>query len=158
MKKTTATMLALGACLLIGSQSPAQDNQQRQPVILPADAKAIFLAQMLGHMVSLDAIVAALGKGDYPAAANVAAVDLGVSRFQDAGAGAPKGPGLGIGKHLPEEFRAIGGRFRQAANDFADLARTMPAAPDGTQQRELFAALAAVTRECRVCHDSYRIE
>ena len=158
MKKTTATMLALGACLLIGSQSPAQDYQRRQPVTLPADAKAIFLAQMLGHIVSLDALVAALGQGDYRSAAEIADIDLGVSRFQDAGKEQEQGPGLGIGEHLPIEFRAIGGRFRKAAKDFAVLARSMPAEPPGAQQRALFTSLAAITKDCRVCHASFRIE
>ena len=158
MTKTIFGVILLAATCLVWQPVLAQDQLRRQPVTLPADAKAIFLAQMLGHMVALDAVITALGRGDYAAAAEVAANEIAVPRFQDAGGGSDSGPGLGVGEHLPEAFRAIGKRFRSAAGDFAETARAMPAAPSGAQQQAVIAALGEITNECRACHDAYRFE
>lgn len=148
----------LGTVAALGAQALAEDYPRREPVTLPADAKAIFLAQMLGHMVALDSIVVALGKGDYAAAAGVAEVELAVPRFQRSGDGEAEGPGLGIGKHLPAEFRAIGKRFRAASGALAELARSLPSDPSAGQVQMVAKALGRITTECRICHDSYRIE
>ncbi len=158
--KTLLGGVLLAAVCLAGLQSSAQQYPRREPVALPADAKAIFLAQMLGHMVGLDGVITALGRGEYQSAAEIAGAELGTPRFQDAEAGQSRdqGPSLGIGKHLPAEFRAISKRFREAANDFADLARTMPDDPSAGQQQALAAALSRITNQCRICHDAYRIE
>lgn len=145
MRQTLAAGLLI--LVLAGQSAMAADYPTRNPVSLPADVKAIFLAQMLGHVVSLDAIVAALGLGDYQAAAAVAGEDLGVSRFQEAG-----------GEHLPEDFRAISARFRQAARDFAAEAAAMPAEPAAPELQSLIGALGEITAECRACHDAFRIE
>ena len=151
-------MALLGTVAALGTQALAEDYPRREPVTLPADAKAIFLAQMLGHMVALDTIVVALGKGDYAVAAEVAEADLAVPRFQKSGDGEAEGPGLGIGKHLSDEFRAIGQRFRAASGDFAEIARGLPGDPSAGQMRMVTKALGRITTECRICHDSYRIE
>ena len=160
MTKKLLGILVLSTFLLVSLQVPANSPPSRVPITLPADSKAILLAQMLGHMVGLDGIVTALGQGDYDAAAKIASTELGTPRFQDASASRKKaqGPGLRIGQHLPAEFREIGGRFRSAANAFADLARSMPDKPSGVQQQALTAALSKVTNQCRICHDRFRIE
>ena len=158
--KTLLGGVLLAAVCLAGLQSSAQQYPRREPVALPADAKAIFLAQMLGHMVGLDGVIRALGRGEYAAAAEIAGTELGTPRFQDAETGQSHepGPGLGIGQHLPAEFRAISKRFRKAADEFAGLARGMPDAPSAEQQQALAAALSRITNQCRICHDAYRIE
>jgi len=148
----------LAAFCLVGQQASAQERSQRELFTLPAEAKAIFLAQMLGHVVGLDGVITALGRGDYKAAAEIAGSELGTPRFQDAGTGQDQGPGLGIAEHLPAEFRAISRRFREAANQFGELARRMPDTPSSEQHRALVAALSKVTNQCRICHDSYGIE
>lgn len=155
MKKIVAVIFSV-IVGLICVQTFAQDYPRRNPISLPADAKAILLGQMLGHIVSLDDIVTALGKGDYAMAAQVASDQLGTPRFQKDNS--EQGPGLGIGEYLPEEFREISKRFRSAADDFATLAASMPSTPSGEQQQALFAALSKITNECKTCHDSYRIE
>ncbi len=159
MKKLLGGFLLAAVCLA-SLQTWAQQYPRREPVALPADAKAIFLAQMLGHMVGLDGVITAVGRGEYKSAAEIAKTELGTSRFQDAEAGqsGEQGPGLGIGQHLPAEFRAISRRFREAANEFADLALAMPVDPSSEQQRALAAALSKITNQCRICHDAYRIE
>ncbi len=159
MKKLLGGFLLAAVCLA-SLQTWAQQYPRREPVALPADAKAIFLAQMLGHMVGLDGVITAVGRGEYKTAAEIAKTELGTPRFQDAEAGQSReqGPGLGIGQNLPAEFRAISRRFREAANEFADLALAMPVDPSSEQQRALAAALSKITNQCRICHDAYRIE
>ena len=152
MRHAIAAALLSIALGLYGVQASAEDYPERKAVTLPADAKAIFLAQMLGHVVSLDAIVTALGKGDYAAAA-AAADEMGVPRFQEG-----EGPALGLGEHLPEDFRAIGLEFRQASIAFAEQARNLPSEPSASDLQSLMGGFAEVTNACRSCHDSFRIE
>ena len=149
----------LAAFCVFNVQTSAQQYAQREPITLPADAKAIFLAQMLGHVVGLDDVVTALGESNYKAAAEIASTELGTPRFQDTEGQAPdQGPGLGVGQYLPQKFRAISWRFRKAANEFAELASGMPNSPSAEQQQAAIAALSKITNQCRICHDSYRIE
>jgi len=160
MKRRTLTILLLASLCLSSSGLLAQEQQRRRSVTLPADAKAIFLAQMLGHVVSLDGIVTALGEGDYVAAAQIADAELGVARFQKNASEQKKseGPGLGIGSYLPEDFRATSLRFREVSTEFAALARNMPRQPSSEQHQSLMVALSKMTNQCRICHDSYRVE
>ena len=160
MMKKVLGMLLLAAFCLVSLQTSAQQYPRRESVTLPADAKAILLAQMLGHIVGLDGIITALGQGEYESAAEIASTELGTARFQDAetGQNQEQGPGLGIGQHLPAEFRAISRRFRKAAIEFADLARGIPDVPSAEQQQALATALSKITNQCRICHDSYKIE
>lgn len=155
MRRTIRGILLLTGVCLAGQQALAQDLR-RQPITLPADVKAIFLAQMLGHVVSLDRVVTALGRADYRTAADVAASEMAVGRIEDTGG--TQGAGLGIGEHMPEEFRAVARRFAEAAREFAGLARAMPEAPSGEQHQALAAALGKITNQCRDCHDSFRVE
>jgi cytochrome c556 len=155
-KKITASLVLAAVCF-ISIQSSAQQYPRREPIALPADAKAILLAQMLGHIVGLDGVVTALGQGKYKSAAHVARTELGTPRFQDA-EDRQEGPGLGIAQHLPDKFRSMSRRFREAANAFAELADGMPDRPSAEQQQALAAALSKITNQCRICHDSYRIE
>ena len=81
MTKKILGMFLLAAFCLVKVQISAQP--QREPITLPADAKAILLAQMLGHVVGLDYIVTALGEGNYEVAAEIASTELATPRFQD---------------------------------------------------------------------------
>ncbi len=139
----------------------ADEFARRQPVELPADAEAVFRAQMLTHVVSLNDILKALAAGDYEEAARVVDGGMGIARGAGAdltGAaapGGPAGPGLGYGRYMPERFLELGGRFHAAANDFADLARALPAEPSAAEHQALLGALADVTTQCAACHDSF---
>lgn len=163
MRRIVWGAMAPAVVALAMSEGIAQEAGSRRPVELPPDAEAVFRAQMLTHIVSLDGIVAALGKGDYGTAADIAAAGMGVARgegddLSGAKAGGEPGPGLGLGRFLPAEFLAIGQRFHGAANDFAAAARAMPAEPSPAEQQALMAALGKVTAECRTCHDSFRLK
>lgn len=157
VRRSLVGILMILAVASVGPSSLAADYPTRTPVTLPADVKAIFLAQMLGHVVSLDAVMTALGTGDYATAAEVARSELAVSRFQKS-AGEGQDQQLGVGEHLPEAFRAIGIRFREASQAFAEAAAAMPDAPSAAELQALIGRFAKVTNACRDCHDSYRIE
>ncbi|MDJ0895532.1 MAG: hypothetical protein QNJ92_10370 [Alphaproteobacteria bacterium] len=156
MTKPTHVLLLLAGLCLAAPTALGDQHLRREPISLPKDVKAIFLAQMLGHVVALDGVVTALGKGDYQAASDIAASEMGSPRIADTGG--TEGPGLGIGKYMPEKFRAITKDFKSAADDFAALARSMPAEPSAEQHRALAASLSGITKQCRVCHDTFRVE
>lgn len=161
---TTWRRAVLGAAvfgLTTAAPLAADDFPRREPVTLPPDVEAVFRAQMLTHVVSLNDILTALAAGEYEKAAEVVDGGMGIARGAGAdltGAtqpGGPAGPGLGYGRHMPERFLELGSRFHQAANEFAAVARTLPAEPSAGDHRDLLAALANVTTQCAACHDSF---
>lgn len=156
MIKPIRTILLLAALCLAAPGASGDEYMKRERISLPEDVKAIFLAQMLGHVVALDNVVTALGKGDYEAAAKIAASEMGSPRL--TATGGLTGPGLGIGEHMPEKFHTIAGNFRDAANDFAALARSLPKTPSNEQHRALAVALGNITTQCRICHDTFQVE
>jgi hypothetical protein len=158
------TLAAAALCVsTVAATATAQEFPRREPVELPADVEAIFRAQMLTHIVSLDSILTALAKGDYAAAASVVDGGMGVPRAggidvsgRTEPGGAP-GPGLGFGQYMPPKFVEIGGRFHEATTTFATLAKSLPAQPTAEQHMELLGALADVTAQCKACHDSFLV-
>ncbi|MFW5834336.1 MAG: hypothetical protein ACOCYE_09575 [Pseudomonadota bacterium] len=141
----------------------AQDFPRREPVDLPPEVEAVFRAQMLTHIVSLNDILKALAKGEYEAAAVVVDGGMGIARgagLDLTGAtepGGEAGPGLGYGRYMPEKFITLGNDFHEAANAFAELARSLPAEPSAEQHLQLTGALADVTSQCAACHDSFMV-
>lgn len=160
--RLTIGVLVLAVLLASAPSASSDELPTRRPVELPPDAKAIFMAQMLGHVVSLDAIVTAIAEGDFDAAAGVARQEMGVPREggDDAAQSADDvlGPGLGLGEYLPDDFKAIGVRFHEAANRFAEVAAGMPAEPSTADHRALIGALAGITHQCRDCHDQFTVQ
>ena len=157
MKKTLGIIMLTGLCL-INLQTAAQQPQQRESLTLPAAAKAIILGEMRGHIVALDAVITALGHGDYKGASKVASSELGVLRFQNDAHAKGQGSGLDVGQHLPVGFRMIGQDFRKAGNRFAQMAEKMPKNPSSDQHQALYGALSEITHQCSICHDSYKID
>ncbi|TVQ31458.1 MAG: hypothetical protein EA356_14245 [Geminicoccaceae bacterium] len=165
MNKTwrPAAVTVLAWCCLTSSAVASDELPRREPIELPPAAEAIFRAQMLTHIVSLDAILTALAAGNYAAAAAVVDGGMGIARGggidlsgRTEADGAP-GPGLGYGQYMPTGFLERGERFHEAANDFANLARSLPTAPSADDYRTVLGALADVTAQCAACHDSYRV-
>lgn len=166
MKKKTFAYFGLLASIVatIGLGTvPTRAAEQITPasVELPAEIKAVFLAQMLGHVVGLDTIMNALANQNYKGAAVAARTAMGVPRgegddLSGSVKGGQPGPGLGIGKHLPKAMKAIGARFHKAANSFADLADKVGES-DKIDHIAIYQALSKVTNQCRDCHDRFTI-
>lgn len=161
--RLAAVKLAMAGLALAtaGGAATAEQPPTRQPIEMPADAEAIFRAQMLGHIVSLDAMMQALARGDYERAAQVAEREIVPAREQGVDAsgrpaadGAPT-EGVGIAAHVPERFLEIAADFHAAGERFAMRARSMPTSPSDVEHRALYAAFADVTAQCRTCHDSF---
>ncbi len=180
VKIAFCAMLMMGLPVIGGASAIAADD--RTPVTLPPEIKARFLAEMRGHMGNLDDILSALAEGNFNEAADVAAIhmDFGHSvwggmmeegmsadqaiqmkemmRSQGMGMGQGQGMGKGMGRFMPEDFRAMGGSFHEAAAVFATRARAAAARPTVKDYRETTEALQEVTAACRGCHEVFRVE
>ncbi len=177
-------ILAIGV-VAAQSQVSAQDDP-RVAVSLPPEVGADLLAEMRTHMANLDDIVAALAEDDFAEAARVADIHMtfghhrwikmvesgatdqeiaaAKARFKEmhrAGGGQRRGGmgmGPGIGRFMPEDFRAMGASFHEAAEAFAETAKSVATPPAPADYRAVFAALQEITTTCRACHDAFRIE
>lgn len=68
------------------------------------------------------------------------------------------GMGRGFGRFMPEEFRAIGASFHEAADAFATAARAAASPPTSKDYSTILQELGGVTAACRSCHDDFRIK
>ena len=69
-----------------------------------------------------------------------------------------QGMGKGMGRFMPDDFRAMGAVFHEAASAFAKRARAAASPPSAVDYKETTEALQTVTSSCRGCHDAFRIE
>ncbi len=143
-----------------------------------------ILTEMRQHMDTLDDVVAALAAGDFPEAAEIAEtrMDFG-HRMGEPMAAAGASPeeirarrermrelgwepgqgwgrtgGMGPGRFLPEDFRAMGQVFHEAAQEFATTARAVGDPPASEDYADVIGALQFVTSTCRSCHATWRFE
>jgi hypothetical protein len=65
--------------------------------------------------------------------------------------------GMGPGRFVPDDFRAMGQTFHQAAQEFAATAREVGNPPTVADYENVLAALQFVTSTCRSCHATYRL-
>lgn len=177
-------ILAIGS-IAARSQVAAEDDP-RTVVSLPPEVGAGFLAEMRSHMANLDDIIAALAEDDFAAAARVADIHMtfghrrwiamaegGATEEEIASAKARfeqmrkshagqrrggMGMGPGFGRFMPEDFRAMGALFHEAAASFAETARSVAAAASPADHRAVLGALQEITTACRACHDAFRVE
>ncbi|NIA71576.1 cytochrome c [Pelagibius litoralis] len=179
-------ILILAAGFMATQNQGLADDDPRTALPLPPEVGAGFLAEMRTHMANLDDIVAALAEDDFEEAARVADIRMtfghhrwirmaedGASEEEIASAktrfkqrhesrggqrGGGMGMGSGFGRDMPEDFRAMGASLHEAAESFAQTARSVatPAMPG--DYRAVFGALQEVTNSCRACHDAFRIE
>ena len=151
----------------------AEETDHRNLVEMPPKMQQHFLANMRGHFVSLDAIIAALADKDFEKAADIADNQLGMRKrhqCEDAGHENHKGhhqeldhksvsrelasdkspEHKGFGKVMPPEMKAMGMQLHHAASEFATVAR------NGDTQESL-KALQNVTSACVACHQAFRV-
>lgn len=143
------TLTVALCCVLAHAQAaePTAPADPRTLVEMPATAQSVMRQDMLNHLSTLNAIVAALGKGDLNGAATTAEQQLGrASMGRHRGTGMM---GMGPGRFMSPEMRDIGWRMHDAADAFATIARK------GDAQKAI-AALEQVTTSCVTCHATYR--
>jgi hypothetical protein len=119
----------------------------RQLVKMPAPMQEHMLANMRDHLVAMGEVQAALGKGDFDRAADIAEQRIGVSSLlaHDASHMAP---------YMPKGMQDIGTTMHRTASRFART--TQEAAVTNDMPRAL-GALAEITQQCAACHAGYRL-
>jgi len=65
--------------------------------------------------------------------------------------------GMGPGRFVPDDFRAMGQTFHEAAQEFAATARDVGEPPTVTDYENVLSAMQFVTSTCRSCHATYRL-
>ncbi|MEJ2592937.1 MAG: hypothetical protein P8178_16380 [Candidatus Thiodiazotropha sp.] len=137
--------LILSAALLLSftTRTSLSADDTRQLVELPSMMQAHMLSNMRDHLISLNAILQHLDKGELDQAAELAESRLGMSSLELHGASHMAG-------FMPEGMRNIGTRMHQAASRFALKAQEGEPLP-------AYRALSEITTECVACHTSYRI-
>ncbi len=178
------SVLVLGAVMSL--EAAAQPVDDRLVVEVPPEIVLGIRAEMRQHMDTLDDLMVALAVADFAAAADIAEVRMTVGhrmweRMRDAGAspdeirelrermeaaeigpgsrrGAGMGGGGGYGRYVPDDFRAMGMAFHQAAADFAVVARSVDDPPTAEDYAQVLEALQVVTSSCRGCHATWRFD
>lgn len=82
----------------------------------------------------------------------------GQGKGMDQGRGMGGGMGPGFGRYMPEDFRAMGEVFHEAAEGFAATARAASSPATAADYRAVLEGLQEVTMACRACHDAYKVE
>ena len=120
----------------------------RQLVKMPPPMQEHMLANMRDHLVAMGEIQAALGKGDFDQAADIAEQRIGMSSLlaHDASHMAP---------YMPKGMQEIGTAMHRTASRFARTAQE--ASFDNDLPRAL-GALADLTQQCAACHAGYRLQ
>jgi cytochrome c556 len=145
MRHTFATAtLALSLTALL---TAAHAADPRQLVKMPAPMQEHMLANMRDHLVAMGEIQAALGKGDFDRAADVAEQRIGMSSLlaHDASHMAP---------YMPKGMQETGTAMHHAASRFA---RTAQEAAVTNDLPRALGALAELTQRCTACHAGYRL-
>lgn len=169
----------VASLFLVGTTAPLASDE-REAISLPPDMKDRFLAEMRGHMGNLDDIIAAIAESEFSEAANIAEIQMdfghsmwnamqesGMSseqvmqlkkQMQAKGMGQGKGMGKGMGRYMPDDFRAMGTSFHEAAQAFAARARQSENPPSNDDYKGVMDALQGVTAACRSCHEAFRVK
>ena len=167
IKKLPLILLSI-FLLPLSSLVIAEETDSRNLVEMPPKMQQHFLANMRGHFVSLDAIIAALADEDFEKAAAIADNQLGMRKRHQCDDVQHKGHHKGVdhksvskelgkdqehkgfGRMMPPEMKAMGMQLHQAASNFAAVAK------NGNQQESL-KALQKVSAACVACHQSFRV-
>lgn len=131
--------------LLPGAATQATDA--RQAVEMPAPMREHMLANMRDHLTALAEIQAALAKGKFGEAADIAENRIGMSSLQAHGASH-------MAPYMPQPMQDLGTAMHRAASRFARTAQE--AQVQGGVPRSL-EALAELTQQCVACHAGYRL-
>jgi len=140
----TRTLLA---SLLFVVSLTAHATDPRQLVEMPPPMQEHMLGNMRDHLVAMGEIQAALGKGDFDRAADIAEQRIGMSSLQTHGASH-------MAPYMPKDMQDIGTAMHHAASRFA---RTAQEAAVTNDMPSALGALAELTQQCAACHAGYRL-
>jgi hypothetical protein len=123
-------------------------SDARQVVHFPEAMRIHTLANMRDHLLALQEIEEALGRGAVDKAADIAEQRLGMSSLRTHGA-------QDIAPFMPEGMQRIGTEMHRAASRFSVVARDAGATGD---IQPTLSALAGVMAQCVACHSTYRVQ
>jgi hypothetical protein len=123
-------------------------SDARQVVHFPVAMRIHTLANMRDHLLALQEIEEALGRGAVDKAADIAEQRLGMSSLRTHGA-------QEIAPFMPEGMQRIGTEMHRAASRFSVVARDAGATGD---IQPALSALAEVMAQCVACHSTYRVQ
>lgn len=141
--------LALAALTLSLAALPpaAHAADARQLVQMPAPMQEHMLANMRDHLVAMGEIQAALAKGRFEQAADIAESRIGMSSLDAHGASH-------MAPHMPKPMQEMGTAMHRAASRFGRSAQEASLENDVPKA---LAALAELTKTCTACHAAYRV-
>ena len=159
MRATRVTRIAAGIALIASGAAVAQHQGHhghnakasgaadvRTLVKLPPALMSHTLANMRDHLMALQEISEALGRGQNDKAAKVAEDRLGMSSLGLHGAHE-------VAKHMPKGMQDAGTAMHRAASRFALEAQTSSVTGD---LKPAVGALSEVMAACAGCHAGYR--
>ena len=136
----------ISVLLVLALAVPVVTNAERQSAKLPKYVTKQLMANMRGHLNTLQEITSLLAESRYAEAADTAENHLGMStdeiHYQKF-----------IGKYMPKGMREIGTKMHKAASGFALSAR---AAEKNGDLKQALSALSQVMQQCVACHQLYR--
>jgi hypothetical protein len=157
MKPAALAFVLLAACAApeghvhdpaIAAAHGALAPDTRLAVRFPPELRTHTLANMRDHLLTLDQIQEALGRGAYDRAAQLAETRLGLSSLEAHGAHQ-------VAPYMPAGMQEAGTAMHKAASRFAIESANAGATGD---VKPAIAALAGVTAQCVACHAAFRLE
>jgi hypothetical protein len=128
--------------------SQASATDQRMAVDFPPPMKEHILANMRDHLLAISEIQAAIGRGDYNQAADIAEIRMGQTALKSHGA-------YENSKFMPKGMQEIGTQMHRSASRFAIEIQNASATGD---TRLALTALSKTTQACVACHAVYRLQ
>jgi hypothetical protein len=126
----------------------AAPTDTRQLVNFPEPMRSHTLANMRDHLAALGEIQAALARGDYDKAAELAENRLGMSSLRSHGAHE-------VARFMPQAMQDAGTAMHRSASRFATLAKDASVTGD---LKAAIGALAQVNQTCVACHAGFRLK
>jgi len=140
--------LALASCAPASHVAGHSVEDTRTPVAFPAPLKEHTLSNMRDHLLTLQRIQDAIGRGDFEGAAQLSEDRLGMTSLKLHGA-------HDVAPYMPQGMQEAGTSMHKAASRFAIEATNAGATGD---VRRAVGALAEVTAQCVACHAAYRFQ
>jgi len=139
-----STTLALSLAALLPAAHAADP---RQLVEMPPPMQEHMLTNMRDHLVAMGEIQAALGKGDFDRASDIAEQRIGMSSLKTHGASH-------MAPYMPKGMQETGTAMHRAASRFARTAQETAVTND---MPRALGALGELTEQCTACHAGYRL-
>ncbi len=141
MKRNIIASIATLTLVLSTFSTHAEDV--RPKVEMPPTMVTHMLGNMRDHLQALNEIQAALAKGEFDKAADIAEQRIGMSSLEAHHAAM-------MAPYMPKTMQEIGTEMHHAASRFA------LAAKEGDMKKSL-GELSKVTQQCVACHAGYRV-